>query len=379
MSNIRLGYVGCGFMAQCVHLPNFLATAGCDVVAVAETRPELGQRVQSALQIPKYYRHHTELLADPEVDAIAVSAAFGVQGEIARDALAAGKHVFMEKPMALTLAQADAILDAAQAAERRLMVGYMKRYDAGNELAHAEIVRLRAAGELGRVTYVRNHGFGGNWLAGLDRSPIVTDEPVADGSWFGPDWLPPEYMQPYVHYLQQFTHNINLLRWFAGAVHSGDTQADKQAEAQTRAAQSGGLSGVAVRAVDLDDDGYTGIVVFELNGVRSVLETGRLAHYRWDEHTQVYFEHGWVHVWSPALLHRQAAAQVEIYRAGNEHIVSRPLPQLPYSWSYLREAQHFIDCLHSGAPFRSDGEDTRIDVWLCEEIYRQYLTQRGVL
>src|SRR5262245_28932415 len=122
MSKIRLGYVGCGFMAQKVHLPNFKSIPDCDLVALAEVRSDLGQRVQSHFAIPRLYPDHQAMLADPEIDAIAVSAGFMVQGEIARDALLAGKHVFMEKPMAISLAQADAILAAVRTSGKRLMV-----------------------------------------------------------------------------------------------------------------------------------------------------------------------------------------------------------------------------------------------------------------
>lgn len=356
MSKIRLGYVGCGFMAQKVHLPNFLSIPECQVIALAEVRPALGQKVQARLGIPRLYPDHRAMLADPEIEAIAVSAGFMLQGEIARDALLAGKDVFMEKPMAVSLAQADAILDAARESGRRLMVGYMKRYDAGNELVKANVAAFKASGELGPITYVRNHGFCGDWINGLDTPMLTTDEPMPQLPPRGPDWLPPEFLNPYLGYLQQYTHNINLLRWFLDA---GDN--------------------VAVRVVDLDDDGYTGLVILDLAGVRAVIESGSVSYYRWDEHTQIYFRHGWVKTWAPPLLLKQAPAEVEIYRAGEAQTFTRPLPQPAWSWSYKREAEHFIHCLQSGEPFRSSAEDARTDVRLFEEIFRAYLTQRGVI
>lgn len=356
MSKIRIGYVGCGFMAQKVHLPNLLATPECELVALAEVRRELGRKVQARLGIPKLYTDHQALLADPDIQAIGVSAAFMVQGEIARDALLAGKEVFMEKPMAVSLAQADAILDAARRSGRRLMVGYMKRYDAGNELVKAQLAAFRASGELGPITYVRNHGFCGDWTAGLDTPMDTTQEPMPEMPARGPDWLSPAFLKQYLGYLQQYTHNINLLRWFLDA---GDQ--------------------VKVRAVDLDDDGYTGVVVLDLNGVRAVIESGSISHFRWDEHTQIYFRHGWIHTWAPPLLLRQTPAEVEIYRAGKEQSFIRQIPQPAWGWSYKREIEHFVHCLQTGEPFRSSGEDTRTDVRLFEEIFRAHLTQRGVL
>lgn len=356
MTNIRLGYVGCGFMAQKVHLPNFMNTPGCELVALAEVRPALGQMVQARLGIPKLYPDHQAMLADPDIDAVAVSAGFMLQGEIARDALLAGKDVFMEKPMAVSLAQADAILAAARQSGRRLMVGYMKRYDAGNELVKANLDAFRASGELGPITYVRNHGFCGDWICGLDTPMLVSDEPMPNPPAQGPEWLPPQFLKPYLSYLQQYTHNFNLLRWFLDA---GDR--------------------VTVRAVDLDDDGYTGVVILDIAGTRAVIESGQVSHYRWDEHTQIYFRHGWIKTWAPPLLLKQIPAEVEIYKAGEEQIFSRPIPQPAWSWSYKREVEHFIECLRTGEPFRSSAEDTRTDVRLFEEIYRIYLGQRGLL
>src|SRR4051812_7962156 len=107
MRKVRLGYVGCGFMAQKVHLPNFSSLPDCELLALAEVRQELGHKVQARFGIPTLYADHHAMLANPAIDAIAVSAAFGVQGDIARDGLLAGKDVFMEKPMAISVAQAD--------------------------------------------------------------------------------------------------------------------------------------------------------------------------------------------------------------------------------------------------------------------------------
>ena len=177
MHKIKIGYVGCGFMAQKVHIPNLMAMADCELVALAEVRQELGRKVQAGFGIPKLYRHHTELAKDREVEAVAVSAAFHVQGAIARDLLLAGKAVFMEKPMAISVAQAQEILAAEQGTGARLMVGYMKRYDAGNELFKETLDGFRASGELGEIVYARNHGFCGNWTAGNDAPVIRTDEP----------------------------------------------------------------------------------------------------------------------------------------------------------------------------------------------------------
>ena len=352
MGELGFAYVGCGFMAQGVHIPNFADTPGVDLVALAEMRPQLGAKVQRRWGFRKLCRSHRELAEDPEVEAVGVSAGFGEQPAIARDLLRAGKHVFMEKPMALSVAEAEEMLDAARASGARLMVAYMKRYDAGNETAKRVIDRFRADEAMGRLLFARNHGFcGRDWAAGFDGRIETTDEPrPAQPPFRCPDWLPEEMHRPYVWYLQQYAHNVNLLRWF---LEVGDK--------------------VEVTAAELDQDGYTGVVVFEMNGVRAVLESGNTSHHGWDENTQVYFADGWVKVTSPALLLKNVPASVEVYRAGNVQEVSQPLPDPPYTWSYRREAQHFVECLRTGQPFRSSGEDTLTDVRVFEEVYRVWL------
>jgi len=357
MKRLKLGYVGCGFMAQRVHIPNFLSIPECELLALAEVRTELGEKVRDRERIPRLYRTHLELAADSEIEAVAVSAGFAAQGEIARDLLLAGKHVFMEKPMAVSIAQGQEIVQAAESGRAKLMVGYMKRYDAGNELAKETITAWRRTEEMGAITYARNHGFCGDWIAGLDTAFVTTQEPMPSSPPMRlPGWLPQEYAPRYLGYLQQYTHNINLLRWFLDA---GDN--------------------VRVRSVDLDADGYCGVVILDMDGVRATIESGSLAYHSWDEHTQIYFARGWVKAWAPPLLLRNQPAPVEVYRGGKTHSLTQPLPEERWSWSYRREAEAFVRAVLHDEPIRSTGHDTLTDVRLFEEIYQLYLRQRGVI
>jgi predicted dehydrogenase len=356
-SAIRIGYVGAGFMAQKVHLPNFAAIPGCELVALAEVRPKLRAAVADRYGIERRYTSHEELAADPEIEAVGLSGSCSGQGDLAADLLRSGKHVFMEKPMAVSVAQAERMLAASRTGGGRLMVAYMKRYDAGNECAKAAIDRYRASGEIGPITYARGHGFCGDWIQKLDTPFERTDEPAPPYGSGGPDWMPPEFHERYVSYLQQYTHNLNLLRWFLDATPEN-----------TR-----------VRAVDLDENGWVGIVSLEMNGVRAVIESGAVRYWGWEEHTQVYFQGGWVRTEAPALMHKNMPAQVEIYRGGEAPAYERPIPQPFWSWSYRREAEHFIECLQAGAPFRSSGEDTLADVHLFEAIYRGHLKSSGCI
>ncbi len=353
---VRFGYVGCGFVGQTIHIPNFSALPGCEFLALAEVRGDLGRRVAARYGIPRLYADHRELAADPDIEAVGVSAPFALQGRIAEDLLRAGKHVFMEKPMAISVARAEAILAASRESGRRLMVGYMKRYDPGNLMLRAHLQAWRASGECGRIMLARNHGFGGNWVYAQDPNVPYekSDEPAphADDAADFPGWLPQERRDSYLGYLQQWTHNLNLLRFLLGD-EGGETR---------------------VEAVHLDADGMTGLTVLDLGGVRGVVESGYTRFHAWEEHTTVYFEGGWLRTAAPALMHKETPATVEIYRAAHEGEPARETREFaPPAWSYREEAQHFLTALRSGEPFRSSGEDTLADVRLCEDIYRRFL------
>jgi predicted dehydrogenase len=353
---LRLGYVGCGFMAQKVHIPNILLLDDCELVALAELRPKLGKKVQERFRIPKLYPSHAELAWDKDIRAACVSGHFYAQGEIAIDLLLAGKDVFMEKPMAISVEQAERILDAERRSGRRVMVAYMKRYDAGNVAVKKLVEQFRQSGEMGKLRFVRNHGFCGDWTAGLDAPFETTDEKYPETQPKYPAWLPPQHVNGYLGYLQQYTHNVNLVRWLLGA--GGD---------------------VRVKAVELDRErGYFGVVVLEVAGVTTVIESGAVAYHGWDEHTQLYFEGGWVKTDAPPLLLRGVPATVEVYRGnGPDKVFSQTFPAGGREWSYKAEMRHFVECVRTGAPFRSPAPDTLEDVRTFEAIYRRYVEARG--
>jgi predicted dehydrogenase len=104
---ILFAYIGCGFAAQRTHIPNFAMLEDCAFLTLAEVRGGLGERAAARYGIPKVYRSHEEA-ADREIQAVRVSASFALQGRIAEDPLAAGNHVFMDKPVAVSLERAEA-------------------------------------------------------------------------------------------------------------------------------------------------------------------------------------------------------------------------------------------------------------------------------
>ncbi len=155
---VRVGVLGCGAVAQIMHLP-FLRELDTlfEVVAVADAHEETLDAVASHYGIPSRCRDLDGLL-EAAIDAVLILTP-GSHTEAAIAAMRSGRHVFVEKPLAYTPREIDAIEAAASAAGTTLQVGYMKRYDPayrrGAELARdltdlrfVQITTLHPASEL---------------------------------------------------------------------------------------------------------------------------------------------------------------------------------------------------------------------------------------
>src|SRR5262245_6530654 len=131
---LRIGVVGLGRITQLMHLPHLQELADrFRIAGVCDMSPSLAHLMAGRFGAQLATSDYRELLA-VGLDALLVAVPIPPE-EIVMDALAAGVHVLVEKPMAWTPLQARRLLAAAEAADRVLMVGYMKRHDPAYRLA----------------------------------------------------------------------------------------------------------------------------------------------------------------------------------------------------------------------------------------------------
>lgn len=138
---IKVGVIGVGAVAQIMHLPYLYELDDLyEVTAIADIMPETVQVVGDFYHIQRRYADYRELLAtDVQVVLILTG---GSHRPVVLDALAAGKHVFVEKPLCFNVREADEIVAAAEAGDRTVMVGYMKRYDPGYRYAQRQVAAM---------------------------------------------------------------------------------------------------------------------------------------------------------------------------------------------------------------------------------------------
>ena len=136
---VRIGVVGCGMVAQAMHLQHLSQLQDrFELASVADPSRTVRQAVAARYGVRGVHADYRALLEE-DLDALVVAAPAAAHAEIVLAALDAGLHVFVEKPMCITLDDADRIIAARDSSGRVVQVGYMKRYDPGWERMVAEL------------------------------------------------------------------------------------------------------------------------------------------------------------------------------------------------------------------------------------------------
>ena len=144
---VRIGFVGCGFVTLNRHLPTLRRIPEIEVCALSDLDPAAMAAVGDRHDVQRRYQTLQGLLSDPDVEAVAVCVPVAGHAEIVLAALDAGKHVFVEKPLARGLGEADRMVRGAQGSSARVLVGFNLRWHRNLEAAR----RIIASGALGRI------------------------------------------------------------------------------------------------------------------------------------------------------------------------------------------------------------------------------------
>ncbi len=147
--DLRVAVIGAGYWGPNL-VRNFSEAPGGSVVAVADLSEERLRAIRKRFPAVRTTLDHRELLADRGIDAVCVATPIATHRPLAEEALAAGKHLFVEKPLAGSVADAEAIVRAAERAGRTLMVGHTFVYNPAVTTVRGLLERR----ELGEVHYI---------------------------------------------------------------------------------------------------------------------------------------------------------------------------------------------------------------------------------
>jgi UDP-N-acetylglucosamine 3-dehydrogenase len=187
MKRIRCGVIGLGWFGE-HHVDTLQQLPLVELAAVCTRTESRLKEVAGKYGVPKAYTDYKELLADKSIDMVSIVTHIKEHVAPTVDALAAGKHVFLEKPMADSMEDCDRIIAAAAKAGTCFMVGHICRFDTVYALAKEEI----AAGNLGTI------------LSMHARRNLAK-------------WITPSHLKKISALFGDGVHDLDLMLWYSGA------------------------------------------------------------------------------------------------------------------------------------------------------------------
>ena len=301
---LKMGVIGFGRMGQLYARMLATQVSGVQLYGVAEVDGQARSQIADELGVSHVLTDSYELIALPGVDAVVIATPTSTHHDLVVAAAKAGKAIFCEKPLALTLEETRSMLEAVARAQVPLQVGFMRRFDAGYQRAKT----LIAAGQIGYpVTF-----------KAVSRDPFCP---------------PRDYMDPVKSgglILDMAIHDFDLARWLVGS----------EVERVT-------AEGALLVCKDLEPLGDIDNALINLrfvDGALGNIEVSRNAFYGYDIRTEVLGSEGammiGVHQHTPVLLLTRAGAQYDVM----PYLLER------FGSAYRAQLQHFADCLRNGQP-----------------------------
>ena len=319
---VGLGLIGLGFIGN-THLKHSQKLVDARLVAVADLSKKALRAAEGA-GVSKVFADYKDLLKDPEVDAVIIALPTHLHLQCAKEAAEAGKHIFLEKPIARNVEEAEEIVSIARRDSVKLMVGYPLRFNS----TFIDLKKEISSGTLGDVelayaSYVSSGPF-------FHRNEGYAPVPVPDW-WFNKDLTGGGVL------IDLGSHMMNLLRWYFGEV-------------------------TAIRSrlgyrLNMDfEDSATCMIKFE-NGTIAVMGVGWFSR---DQTLKVDLFGTVKHITAEHHPPNFIVTAAQVLTLGTSR----------YYWSHLAELQHFVNCIVKDFSPSPSGEDGLRDLKALTKAYQ---------
>ncbi len=371
MNRIRIGVIGCGAIAQVHHLPNLNTLhREFEVPIVCDLSHGAAQAVAKRFHVPQFVTDYNELLKT-DIDAVLLCHG-DPKTEVALAAFAAGKHVFIEKPVCFSLQEMDAMLTAQRKAGTVAQAGYMKVHDPAFQFAKREVDTMESY----RFVQI-NHLHPNNSLH-LSQFDVERFNDV-----------PSDAFKP-----------AGAAREKAQAEAIGDllSQTGLEADIRNKAARvfyllAGSMihdiyslrvmlgSPSKVVSAEVWADGRGVSIVFGYpNGARCVATWVDLPDL-WDfkETLEIYGDNKRVIVSYPTGFSRGILSEVTIHGIDADGTTYSKTPAIAWESAFVRELRHFHACITKSETCYTSLESARNDIALIIDIVKCYVKQQTVV
>jgi len=333
MSKLGVGVIGVGTLGR-RHAENLRrAIPSAQLIAVADADGARAEQVAAELEVEHHYAHWAPLLERKDIQAVIIAAPSRFHAPATQDAAAAGKHVFCEKPPALSLAEAEAAQTAVCKAGVQFQIGFMRRYDP----AYAKAKRLIEAGEIGEPLLFKS--------VGRDRQPP-----------------PRSFFQDSINgtlFLDSTIHEFDLARWLMN---------DEVVEVHA----FGGMLACPELAEFGDVDSAVVNLRFRRGGIGNV-ESLRKASYGYDIRTEIVGSKSTLQVG-----YLQQTAQLLLTgTAASYDVVDHWLVR--FADAYLNELRDFVDAVLTGKSAQVSGQEGLRALAVSLAAERSYRESRSIV
>ncbi len=296
--SLKLGLIGAGRIGSlhAEHLTTRIPSA--ELIMVADVFEAAAKQCAERYDIPFTTQDYRDVLAHPDIQAVVVCSSTDTHAQVIEEAAQAGKHIFCEKPIALSLAPIDQALDAVEHAGVQLQIGFNRRFDANYQRVRQAVVQ----GEIGRLRLLH--------LISRDPAPPPIEYIRVSGGLF----------------LDMTIHDFDMARFLVGS------------EADEVFVSAAVMDDPAIGAVgDVD----TAVIMLHfVNGVIGTIDNSRRAVYGYDQRVELLGSGGAI---------RTENAYPNTATISDDHSVRRDLPHHffieRYTESYVAEMTAFVDAV----------------------------------
>jgi myo-inositol 2-dehydrogenase / D-chiro-inositol 1-dehydrogenase len=312
---LNIGVIGAGRIGK-LHADNLVnRVAGARILAIADVVAEAANDAAAKLNIPLATADYREILANPDIQAVAICSATDTHSQIIIEAAQSGKHIFCEKPIDYDLSRIDAALQAVDKAGVALQIGFNRRFDPNFNRVHD----LVQSGAVGDPHVLR--------ITSRDPAPPPIAYVKVSGGLF----------------LDMAIHDFDMARFLIGSPVT-----------EVYAVGAVLVDPAIGEAGDVD----TAIITLKFeNGAVGVIDNSRQAVYGYDQRVEVFGSKG------AASAENNTPSRTTLSDTSGVHT---PLPLHffleRYNDSYIIEMQAFVNAIEKGQPTPVSGLDGRAPV-----------------
>jgi len=331
MRVLNVGVIGAGRIGR-VHAENLAyRVRQAKVVAIADVFPEAAQKLATDLQVAAVYSDPQKLLADRQIDAVAICSSTDTHARLMEDAARAGKHIFCEKPIALDLVKIDEALAAVARAGVKLQIGFNRRFDP----SFKRVREIVAAGGVGVPHILR--------ITSRDPAPPPIAYVKVSGGIF----------------VDMTIHDFDMARYLMGC--------------EVEEVYAAGNVLVDPEIGDAGDIDTAVITLRFANGALGVIDNSRKAVYGYDQRVEVFGSAGMALVTNKTPDSVVQSDDVAVHSTKPLHFfVER------YAEAYVAEMQEFVQAVLEDKAPPVTGMDGRIPVVMGYAAWKSYREHRPV-